>query len=648
MAQRRFILIDHSIRGFGGHHYEYAVHVLAAARDAGFETILAVNRAFTADSGHVEPWKIVPVYEHGFWRNIASPPKHAIHKDGWRRRYFEWKLRFKHGKYGQMLAMIPLYRQYYTPRTIQAEAKSKLQLVFMLLGLLLIKWPYNVLASTVYLLRVILDPFEEYLKRIGAAIWHLIQMIFYPVRIVRHLNLFERIAKRSSTASEFSRDTADLFRRIGFQKGDVVFIPTLSDHDLSSLQSFLASEPAAHQASWHLLFRRDLLTTDDRKAGATLPSNPSAVQTFQRFHQAANGTDVRFYTDTDRLTHEYNAMGTSRFRTLPIPINPRLTEQLNRHGAARPLRIVYCGDARMEKGYHLLPDLVRDLHRNGHADDVVFRIQSNFAHARPQDGTIEHLARTELQLYPARRVEVIPTPLNSEQYHELVASADILLVLYDADNYYARSSGVLVEALAAGIPVLTPAASWMGQQIAEATYDYLSDRIRQSKLVAREQLGNATPGGMTIKKPWDATGVFIRLRPPTDESPQVILDIEQRRSGATRVVASSMLHRVAGRADCLALFRLDAASDEIQLRLTTADRQTELPMRGLELAFTSDSPESLHGDAAGRTYLPGESISDHLKHLVEHYEHYRDTAQSFARIWNARHSAARLVQELVS
>lgn len=648
MAQRRFILIDHSIRGFGGHHYEYAVHVLSAARDAGFETILAVNRTFAADGGRDEPWKIVPVYEHGFWRNIAPPPKNATNKDNWRRRYFEWKLRFKHGKYGQMLAMIPLYRQHYTPKTILAEAKSKPQLVFMLLGLFVIKWPYNVLAATMYLLRVILDPFEAYLKRIGAAIWHLVQMIFYPVRIVRHLNLFEHLARRPSSASEFARDTADLFRRIGFQKDDIVFIPTLSDHDLNSLRNFLASEPASHQASWHLLFRRDLLTTDDRKAGATLPANPSAVRTFRRFHQAANGTDVRFYTDTDRLTHEYNALGISRFRTLPIPINPRLTEQLNRNGAARPLRIVYCGDARQEKGYHLLPDLVRDLHRNGHADDVVFRIQSNFAHARPQDGTIEHLARTELQLYPARRVEVILTPLNVEQYHELVASADILLVLYDADNYYARSSGVLVEALAAGIPVLTPAASWMGQQLAEATYDYLTDRIRQSKLVARGRPGGASVRYVTIKRPREATGLFLQVRRPTDESPQVILDVEQCRDGVVRTVESCMLHRVAGRDDCLALFRLDAASDEIHLRLTTPDRLTELPMPGLELAFTGDAPESLHGDAAGRTYLSGESVSDHLKHMVEHYEHYRETARHFARIWNARHSAARLVQELVS
>lgn len=648
MAERRFILIDHSIRGFGGHHYEYAVHVLSAARDAGFETLLAVNRAFAADNHHNEPWKIIPVYEHGFWRNIAPPPKHATNKDDWRRRYFEWKLRFKHGKYGQLLAMLPLYRQHYTPKTILAEAKNKLQLVFMLLGLIFIKWPYNVLTSTVFLLRVILDPFEDYLKRIGEAVWHLIQMVFFPLRIVRHFNLFERVAKRPSTVSEFSRDTAELFRQIGFQKGDIVFIPTLSDHDLTSLQGFLAGEPNAHQASWHLLFRRDLLTSDDRKAGATLPANPSAVRAFHRFHEAANGTDVRFYTDTDRLTHEYNRLGISPFRTLPIPINPRLTEQLNRNGAARPLRIVYSGDARMEKGYHLLPDLVRDLHRNGHADDVVFRIQSNFAHARPEDGTIEHLARTELQLYPAQRVEVIPTPLDSNQYHELVASADILLVLYDADNYYARSSGVLVEALTAGIPVLTPAASWMGQQLAEATYEYLSNRLRQAKLVAREQLGCATPGRVAIKKPWDATGVFVRLRQPSEESPQVILDVEQQRSGAMRTVESRMLHRVAGRADCLALVRLDTASDEIQLRLTTQDRQIELPMLDLELAFTSDAPESLYADAAGRSYLPDESVSDHLKHMVERYAHYRETARRFAQVWNARHSAARLVQELVS
>jgi hypothetical protein len=45
----KFILIDHSIVGLVGHHYESAMHVLQAAEQVGYEPILATNRGFKPD-----------------------------------------------------------------------------------------------------------------------------------------------------------------------------------------------------------------------------------------------------------------------------------------------------------------------------------------------------------------------------------------------------------------------------------------------------------------------------------------------------------------------------------------------------------------------------------------------------------------------
>ena len=39
----KLYLIDHSLKGVGGHHFEYAVQVLEAAERAGYEPILAVS-----------------------------------------------------------------------------------------------------------------------------------------------------------------------------------------------------------------------------------------------------------------------------------------------------------------------------------------------------------------------------------------------------------------------------------------------------------------------------------------------------------------------------------------------------------------------------------------------------------------------------
>src|SRR5262249_46032869 len=64
-AKRKFVLVDQSIRGLGGHHYEYAVRVLAAARDDGFDARLVTNKHL---SRSVNPdFPVLPIFEFGYW-----------------------------------------------------------------------------------------------------------------------------------------------------------------------------------------------------------------------------------------------------------------------------------------------------------------------------------------------------------------------------------------------------------------------------------------------------------------------------------------------------------------------------------------------------------------------------------------------------
>ena len=62
----KFLIIDGSITGFGGHHHQYAAHCLEAASKSGYETYLATNVKNT-DTGL--PWKVIPIYRDGFWEN---------------------------------------------------------------------------------------------------------------------------------------------------------------------------------------------------------------------------------------------------------------------------------------------------------------------------------------------------------------------------------------------------------------------------------------------------------------------------------------------------------------------------------------------------------------------------------------------------
>jgi hypothetical protein len=54
----KFILVDHSLRDTGGHHYPYAVSVLQAAASAGFAPALATHRDFSARAAFPSHWPL--------------------------------------------------------------------------------------------------------------------------------------------------------------------------------------------------------------------------------------------------------------------------------------------------------------------------------------------------------------------------------------------------------------------------------------------------------------------------------------------------------------------------------------------------------------------------------------------------------------
>ena len=74
----KFILIDHSLQSVGGHHFEYALHVLRAAERAGFDVWLAANRKFQDVGKFPEHWKVRPIYQHSTYtrHRVSAEVKH--------------------------------------------------------------------------------------------------------------------------------------------------------------------------------------------------------------------------------------------------------------------------------------------------------------------------------------------------------------------------------------------------------------------------------------------------------------------------------------------------------------------------------------------------------------------------------------------
>lgn len=276
------------------------------------------------------------------------------------------------------------------------------------------------------------------------------------------LGLFRKgslFAGNANVSYQYAKELRAFFLRVGATADDLIFVPTLGGTELIGLALYSGFEDA-QDLKWHLLFRRDLPMPGslvDARAHLNLFRIRAAfAEASKRFKKG----NVFFYTDTEELTARYNKLGFGNFTTLPIPIDETLSTKKKKNSL--PLVISYLGDAREEKGFHLLPGLISSLRSAGFDEKRVrFRVQSNL----PLVGSTSRSGRAKAKLtdYPQVGVEILDGPFDSDTYHQLLVTSDVILIPYCPKSYATRSSGIFAEALAAGVPTIYPEESWMAK-----------------------------------------------------------------------------------------------------------------------------------------------------------------------------------------
>jgi len=293
---------------------------------------------------------------------------------------------------------------------------------------------------------------------------------------------------RGRRIRRFGRDCRELFERVGYDPGDVVFLPSLREFDFVALARFLRDNPESRQPAWHVQFHFNILDgSESDHAG----QEGRLRRLRRRFATAAAlipDHRLQLYCTTERLAEQYNRMGVARFAPLPYPVRRGLSPAEGRvHDG--PLRVTCAGSVRLEKGRADLARLVRRLFPALEADG---RLQLVIQTDRKSLGQVlpRRLARSLTILPrpdPRRDQPVVPVeyPLAPEAYVDLIRQADIGLFLYDPRRYFARCSGVLVDMLSAGIPVIVPAGTWLADQIGEThgsivqSFEELPQRVQE-------------------------------------------------------------------------------------------------------------------------------------------------------------------------
>jgi len=554
-------LIDHSLKGVGGHHFEYALHAGRAALSAGYDTVRFGTHASYEESTQLDD--LGQVYP--FFPNDTYSPFCAF------------------------------FRQPYIEPSREKQLGRRM-------------------------LRKLVEPFRSWGRTSG----------------------------RRSHIEQFRDACGKLFSAAPLAPGDVVFFPTVSELDLEGLAEFISEEPITKQIDWRLQFHFDVFDGRPCEYEPQVARLNEMRESFRRSLQLTHGCRLSMYNTTPEMTAQYQRLQVGRFETLPYPVNPAINctppgEQQDR------LRVTCAGYFRREKGRRHFNELVEglgeDLASGGRLQLVV---QGSPKQIRRALGS----SLKKIDAVESEAIVTPPHPLSMEQYSELIQKADIGLLLYDGRRYYARCSGVLVEMLAAGAPVIVPAGCWLSEQIALVNQRRLrlisqGPNVRSTALAAH-QSGQVIESEC-LRDPL-ARDVVIRFSWSTPELPGAYARVRCRQLNTQgRVLTDETVVVEHGDGDTVAtLFALDdnaaSISTTFQNAYHSSPNQQPLTIYNAQAYF----PPGNTGDAhlplgcVGLTFDKPGDIPRLVRDMAEHIEHYRSTAEQFSATWRHDHHPERI------
>ena len=162
---------------------------------------------------------------------------------------------------------------------------------------------------------------------------------------------------------------------------------------------------------------------------------------------------------TPSVIDTFQEAGFENSRIVPYPISVQAQHsKMERSGFTG---LLYAGAARQDKGISAVVNLVEYLNKQGL--QIPFRLQNSPDYRGKYDeSTKADIQRLANIPYPY--LHLYPETLNSDEYTNLFAGA-ICIQLYHADLFSDRISGVTLDALSAGSPIVASAGTWIARMV---------------------------------------------------------------------------------------------------------------------------------------------------------------------------------------
>lgn len=238
---------------------------------------------------------------------------------------------------------------------------------------------------------------------------------------------------------------------------DVLFAPTVVIYQVIGLRLLMATH-GRRIGRMVILFRNNAGAYPDGSSTPVFKKSAKvlalALKSFAPL--IARGRAV-LCTDSTRLATEYEHLSGLRPDVFPSPrVAPFLENPRPAPDHTQPIVMSCLGPARFEKGIDILQDAIKLYLQKPATRPVKFVIQWN-APILDETGQL-YEPDPALVSHPA--VELLTRSMSSEEYEQAVAGADVMLLPYRRASYFARISGVAVEAVTAGMPVIYTNDTW--------------------------------------------------------------------------------------------------------------------------------------------------------------------------------------------
>jgi len=198
--------------------------------------------------------------------------------------------------------------------------------------------------------------------------------------------------------------------------------------------------------------------TSKPNLNSTYFPNPFYSRCFKTLDESKYKNKIHFFTDSTELAKEYKAYTSSPFTVLPIPHT--LDAPVIYPEKPNSLIIGYMGDARTNKGFHLLPEAFEIVKQSKRNRNVEFHIQSNVRNSNEWQAS---QAAQILRSMP--NVKIYPNALNEIEYRKLMNLIDIFVFPYTLDYYHSQTSGVFSEARTLGKVTVASRGTWMAHEV---------------------------------------------------------------------------------------------------------------------------------------------------------------------------------------